>query len=239
MFSDVKGTSVKSDIDLGVCACDLTSRACDINCCCDEECASTDKLLFSECETNTLSRETKSYLCSYTEVQNVGFSTTENIIINPNVFCIWRDRNDARNYYTIPSLVKTASQYEEYADSVGYSYKFTSTSSGDSDKAYKYGEPLITHLRDQPQLKGVLPMPVASGLSSQCLDTSPVKFLVDKQTSCFRNLKQKLEYSCDNETSLNAERFINRLNNTVSFEKFIQYVVIKPPVQCIPFFRLK
>ena len=34
---------------IGQCPCDLTGNACDVNCCCDEDCTADDKLAFSQC----------------------------------------------------------------------------------------------------------------------------------------------------------------------------------------------
>ena len=36
--------------DIGICTCDLTANGCDVNCCCDKECSSEDRAVFSECE---------------------------------------------------------------------------------------------------------------------------------------------------------------------------------------------
>src|SRR5690242_9847693 len=33
--------------EFGNCICDLTSNSCDSNCCCDEDCSTSEKLIFS------------------------------------------------------------------------------------------------------------------------------------------------------------------------------------------------
>lgn len=35
--------------DLALCTCDMTEKACDVNCCCDNECDSGDRKAFSRC----------------------------------------------------------------------------------------------------------------------------------------------------------------------------------------------
>ena len=35
--------------DIGQCPCDLTGNACDVNCCCDSDCTTTDIEAFSGC----------------------------------------------------------------------------------------------------------------------------------------------------------------------------------------------
>jgi len=32
------------------CTCDLTGNGCDVNCCCDTDCSTTDQQAFTECK---------------------------------------------------------------------------------------------------------------------------------------------------------------------------------------------
>lgn len=36
-------------VDIAPCPCDLTGNACDVNCCCDLDCTSDDREVFSGC----------------------------------------------------------------------------------------------------------------------------------------------------------------------------------------------
>lgn len=218
-FNDIPATPIPENNDIGPCTCDLMAVACDINCCCDTDCTSEDRLVFSQCDDLLQPTEDKSYLCTYSTAvySNNDVTTTE--VISPNLFCIWADRNLQRNYYKIPDLIKSDSGFEQYVSqtsNTGYRYSGASATSQTpiSQANYQSGNVILTLVSDE--LSSILYVPSTNGHTSSCLDTNPATFLTAQSTKCVRNLDSALETSCESTDSLNAERLTSQLANTVS-----------------------
>ncbi|KAG5860641.1 hypothetical protein JTB14_001695 [Gonioctena quinquepunctata] len=69
-----------------LCTCDLQLNFCDINCCCDEECSSNDKLVFHHCETEERHYDTR--YCEYMKYIYINNTPFEWQVNQNGLFCI-------------------------------------------------------------------------------------------------------------------------------------------------------
>ncbi|KAJ8972869.1 hypothetical protein NQ317_013611 [Molorchus minor] len=70
----------------GLCICDVHLNFCDINCCCDDDCSSEDKLIFHHCETENLHYDT-SY-CDYMKYIYINNTPFEWRVNQNGLFCV-------------------------------------------------------------------------------------------------------------------------------------------------------
>lgn len=213
--ADFPASQIPANTDLAFCVCDLSWAKCDINCCCDNDCTDADRLVFSGCSDAVPSDPLESRLCSYSVNVFKDNSVTEETVNNPNLFCLWRDRNSARNYYTVTDLAKTNTQYNDLAaqadSSFSYQYQTIGTSSSD-DNVYKSNQVLVTMAASQ---RRVLTVPGSIASSSTCLDTNPAQFLRDSSAYCSRDLSANLAVTCETTDSINALRYRQNLQDQV------------------------
>nr|CAI5838000.1 unnamed protein product [Callosobruchus analis] len=69
-----------------LCICDLELNVCDMNCCCDQDCSQSDKLVFSHCETETHTYDTR--YCSYVKQMYVNNTPFEWHVNQNGLFCV-------------------------------------------------------------------------------------------------------------------------------------------------------
>nr|CAH7746750.1 unnamed protein product [Callosobruchus chinensis] len=69
-----------------LCVCDLELNTCDINCCCDQDCSPSDKSVFSHCETETHTYDTR--YCSYVKQMYVNNTPFEWHVNQNGLFCV-------------------------------------------------------------------------------------------------------------------------------------------------------
>ncbi|CAH1989341.1 unnamed protein product [Acanthoscelides obtectus] len=69
-----------------LCFCDLELNICDLNCCCDQDCSQNDKLVFSHCETETHTYDTR--YCSYVKHMYVNNTPFELQVNQNGLFCV-------------------------------------------------------------------------------------------------------------------------------------------------------
>uniref|UniRef100_A0A8C7BC82 Tectonic-1-3 N-terminal domain-containing protein n=3 Tax=Neovison vison TaxID=452646 RepID=A0A8C7BC82_NEOVI len=77
-----------------LCVCDLTPAQCDVNCCCDPDCSSTDVSVFSACSVPVVMGD--SQFCSQkAAIYSLNFTANppQRIFrlvdqINPSIFCV-------------------------------------------------------------------------------------------------------------------------------------------------------
>lgn len=223
-------TEIELNTDYGTCTCDLTLNHCDINCCCDAECSSNDKSLFSECTDDSTPKDDKTYLCKYSTISYEDYSTTASNVINPNVFCVWRERSSERNYYLPVELAKTDAKFDEYSqtvDSFDYSYQAPSSSNASLENFYKSGQLLLTYSGNSSNLvTDIFSLPSSSFSSSSCLDRNPARFLFNESTSCLRLLSGPLSNTCESEVAdsiyLNADLLYTAITDIVSFKRLLE-----------------
>ena len=212
--TNITAAVIEPNTDLALCTCDLTQSVCDINCCCDAECTADARVVFSTCSDEVA--VANSDLCTYNITvfkNNVAVVETVN---NPFVFCIWMERNTARNYYNPVPLVQTDDSFNTLAeDYTGYTYEYQYPTSADTEYTdlYKSGKTLII-LRNL--MAGILYIPTVGGVTSSCIDKNPARFLEDFSSTCMRNLAQPLDVVCDQDTRLSSYNLDQDLKNVVS-----------------------
>lgn len=210
--SNFPATSVPPNTDLADCTCDLTQDVCDINCCCDENCSTDDRVVFSACEEEHATPNTD--LCTYEVKVFKDFSVSTNQVNNPAVFCIWRESYAARKYYTPLELVRTPEQFASYQiKSSGFTYQYESPDVVSVASYYKTGQYIVTvsGLR-----QGLLTVPTKLSHSSSCVNNNSAKFLNDVSSTCMRNLATPLSFSCEANKDLSAYELSRSLASTVS-----------------------
>lgn len=199
-------TLIDANTDLAVCTCDLTQGLCDINCCCDGECSAEDRLVFSTCEDQLEAETDNSNLCSYSVKVFRDNTVSTQTVNNPFIFCVWRERNVARNFYTPVDLAKTNESFAQYSSensrySFQYQYTEPEATASPSRTHYKSGE-LLVALRGANA--GLFYVPAGVATTSSCVDKNPAKFLRELSSSCVRHLPRLLSDVCETEPSLSA-----------------------------------
>ncbi|XP_076450784.1 tectonic-3-like [Babylonia areolata] len=157
----------------GVCPCDLTGNACDVNCCCDQTCTADDKLTFSQCLPFSVNVDNR--LCAQNE-----------ITADDRLFCIYYDNKQERNYYTIPDIVPSLASFDNYRNEFhSFSFQSTPASSVNFDSSYyKDGDPIYTVF--ESEIIGVLGLPQM--LTSECVDDNPAAYLSEAAHTCVRTM---------------------------------------------------
>ncbi|XP_064635538.1 tectonic-1-like [Lineus longissimus] len=198
-------TPIDTTVDIGPCTCDLTSAACDVNCCCDPDCTVDDRGAFKEC-TNRISA-LSSQMCV---LSSLIFTNNTQYTVNrtdPSLFCVVTDNYQARNFYTLPSVANTSAaiksyisryQLTTYAMKAGTTYDFKSVT------WYKSGDPVYTLFSSDSI--GTLGFP-KSGNTMLCNDDNPASYLMDETSECVRDLGQPLAQTCQTDKSLTADTY--------------------------------
>ncbi|KAM9622547.1 tectonic-1 [Trichechus inunguis] len=180
-----------------LCVCDLSPTQCDVNCCCDPDCSSTDFSVFSACSVPVVTGD--SQFCSQkaaTYSMNFTADPPQRVFklvdkINPSIFCIHITNYKPALSFINPEVpdennfdkfMKTSGGFAPNADSDVSST--TRLDSPNTSAKYEYGVPLQT-------LDSFLrfPSPLTSSL---CTDDNPAAFLVNQAVKCTRriNLEQ-------------------------------------------------
>ncbi len=134
--------------DVGACFCDLTSNACDTNCCCDADCSSQEKALFTGCLPESPLKPQLTYCVSKSIVQNVNLKSSGSLAVvyksTPKkdffseLLCVEKDNNAAfGNFFMDPGAgssdkltdVLTRSEYATFETSVASSQEAISYTS--------------------------------------------------------------------------------------------------------------
>ncbi|XP_076471694.1 tectonic-3-like [Babylonia areolata] len=200
-------SSVVNNVNLvNQCPCDVTGNACDVNCCCDEECSDADKLAFSQCL--SFSQEEPDRVCFPKELflfensDTVRSETTQD-----DLLCIYTDNSGERNFYTQPDQVTTLSIFQDYQEQFS-SFSFQSPAVSDAllnASFYKSGDPIYTVTDSESVGMLGLPRPLTT---MACVDSNPAAYLSDETFSCVRTINN-LATECASSPALNALRFFS------------------------------
>ncbi|XP_052705703.1 tectonic-1-like isoform X3 [Crassostrea angulata] len=195
-------SSVAANIDLGRCWCDVTGNACDINCCCDTDCDQADITSFDRCKESPISVD--SQYCVQEEVILTDNSVYTSQKTQDGLFCIYRDNNQARNYYSIPDMINSLDTFNFYRDRYA-SFTYSPTVSADTTYAqfYKVGDPVFVVYEDLTS--GYLTIPQGE---PNCQSNNPVSYLVDQSFKCTRQMRTLDANSCENTPYLNASSYL-------------------------------
>ncbi|GFR83867.1 tectonic-3 [Elysia marginata] len=182
----VERVLTQTQIDVGLCPCDLTGNGCDVNCCCDPDCSDADKLVFSECLSNSYLLDDK--LCFDRDVffsENGPARSGD----SGNLFCIYFDNDEQRNYYTNQTVITTEADFLAYAAKTR-TFSFQSPTDpltvSSFEPYYKSGDPIYTVFPNGHFSYLGLPTPMT--VSSACADSNPTAFYIDHSSSCGRFL---------------------------------------------------
>ncbi|XP_054383666.1 tectonic-2 isoform X3 [Pongo abelii] len=158
---------------LGPCPCNLTAGACDVRCCCDQECSSNlTKLFRQSCFTGVFGGDVNppfDQLCS-------AGTMTRGV---PNWFPFLCVQSPLANtpflgyFYHGAVSPKQDSSFEVYVDTDAKDF---------ADFGYKQGDPIMT------VKKAYFTIPQVS-LAGQCMQNAPVAFLHNFDVKCVTNLE--------------------------------------------------
>ncbi|KAK7099321.1 tectonic-3-like [Littorina saxatilis] len=218
-----------SELDLNSltsqCPCDLTGNACDVSCCCDEDCTADDKKAFTSCL--PFSTDVDDRVCFRKEI--ILFENSDPIvseITDDNLFCIYYDNKEERNFYTNPDLVQTLSTFNEYkAEFPVFSFQSDPITTVSFDSPfYKSGDPIYTVL--ESLAVGKLGLPRTSN-TVECVDDNPAGYLLDESHTCTRSI-ENLTLECEGAVALDANTFINGFRVVTSPQLFQVFNVTVP-----------
>ncbi|XP_076116291.1 tectonic-1-like isoform X1 [Mytilus galloprovincialis] len=191
-------TVVASVTDIAPCPCDLTGNACDVNCCCDLDCTSDDREVFSGCVESSGNVDDR--ICVQKEILLLENAPFPKNYTQDGLFCIYFDNYDERNYYNIPSLITDTTIFGNYVSKyAGYNYATQQTGQSTINNFYKVGDPV--YIVYQSLTTGFLGLP--SSLTSTGCSNSPLAYLKDETSSCVRQFTTLDQTTCES-TSLSA-----------------------------------
>ncbi|XP_068508008.1 tectonic-1 isoform X4 [Syngnathus scovelli] len=213
----VSGGLLTPTIDVGnVCSCDEHEDLCDINCCCDKEC-SQKLALFTGCTMLTLSANkqlcshpTASYALQYTVE---GYSQLQSFVQQEtyhHIFCIQSHNRLGGFHFPAPTLPLARNfdslftQFNKFAFSSLENNDMSTNILAELHKFYQYGDAIMSAKENGK--KGFLYLP-SSGISVDCVDQSPVAFLVDRQSRCSRRVD--LKEDCSSRPSISIDTYTN------------------------------
>ncbi|XP_062891545.1 tectonic-3-like isoform X3 [Mobula hypostoma] len=207
---------------------------CELNCCCDRDCSTTDVRAFSSCLPG--SEPVISRVCIKDSVVFISNNPLPTVLDRNGLdvlFCVIVN-NPETNYFVAPWSVTRerfpllASQYGESSFIIPsqlsvFDGKYTSPN--ESANFYKVGQRILTYFPHAHAL-GVFVQPTAL-VGGQCTDRNPAGFLQSRNSTCSRNL-QDLRTSCNGLRALNAAEYykyfvlLQTPNTTVMREVRIQ-----------------
>ncbi|XP_048727390.2 tectonic-3-like isoform X2 [Ostrea edulis] len=196
---------VAANVDVGRCWCDITGNACDINCCCDTECDTTDKASFDSCKEAPVSVD--SQYCVQEEVILTENSVYTSQTSQDGLFCIYTDNNQQRNYYTTPDMISSLNTFNVYRDRYA-SYTYLPTTSADTtySQFYKVGDPIFVVYENSAT--GYLNIPRGE---PYCSSNNPVSYLVDQSFKCTRQLRTLDTATCQTTSYLRASSYLTNV----------------------------
>ncbi|XP_076876563.1 tectonic-1-like isoform X2 [Brachyhypopomus gauderio] len=198
-----------------VCPCNVQSARCEVNCCCDPDCA-RERTLFTRCSVPKVVGDTK--LCSqdtalYTLATTPdGLSQVRTSVlreVNPDVFCI-QSANYEQGMSFVTPTIPTESNFDDlFSHFVGFFFGLSDGQSNILDTAlqgnspgYQYGDIILTEGDAGQQDFFRLP---GSGVTANCFDTNPAAFLKDQASSCVRSFA--LVQDCTRLETLNLRTY--------------------------------
>ena len=161
--------------DRTTCVCDLSVGLCNLRCCCDPDCSSSDRSVFSSCADIATTPVTQSCVSSRLIVDsNNAYQTVTDE--STNLFCVSVDNNPARLSYVVPDVVSDAVTFRQLVSRFGDpTLTLPSPSPLTWQRSYyRSGEAILT--LSPPNVQGWLAAPTSLGASKLCTDYNPVPF---------------------------------------------------------------
>ncbi|XP_063911217.1 tectonic-1 [Zophobas morio] len=175
-------THVPTRSKKNICICDLKIQYCDINCCCDKDCSSEDRMVFSHCEEDFHEYDTR--FCHYTKHIYVNHTPHELQVSQNGLFCVVA--NNAPPSYLVQRTNPLESFQEAEFEKAGkYSWPdYVSKNIPEIAEInyvnYTYGKPLWiirNHHLEHLQFS-------KSFVVAKCVVTEYVKYLIDVRSTC-------------------------------------------------------
>nr|XP_057919772.1 LOW QUALITY PROTEIN: tectonic-1-like [Doryrhamphus excisus] len=195
--------------DVGsVCSCDEHRGICDINCCCDRDCGQ-ELALFTHCSLTTISGN-KHFCSDYSAFYDLkdtveGYSELQSSIQREtcyHAFCIQsQNRVDAFSF-PAPALPVDTNFDMLFKQFKKFAFSRQEESTQMPNTFYHYGD-VIESVKENGQ-RGALWLP-ASGVTVDCVDVSPIAFLVDVKGRCSRRVD--LMKACTSLSPLKADTY--------------------------------
>lgn len=184
------------------CPCDLTSDSCDLRCCCDGDCSSSEKSTFDYCIAGLPGGQDaapQDYKCSSNHFYQEDWFPLLCVVFEYNAFLGY--------FYEWQLKIgnNTNAFLQRLASVFSYSYREQEIRQVDDSPGtgYQYGVSLKTGKlddNDNVAFSGILSLPQPT-LAGQCLQTAPVRFLKDIDTSCTFTMTNDL---CGSNTPLSS-----------------------------------
>ncbi|XP_071975746.1 tectonic-3 isoform X2 [Engystomops pustulosus] len=185
-----------------ICSCDLSPGSCDINCCCDPDCSSSDPTnVFSFCLPGSTKAERWSCLPNWLMFRNnAPYSSTVLGAAPAQLLCV-SAADASLNYFVTPQKVD-AGNFSSVSDPYrGASFSPASARAPAFSSFYQSGDPVLT--LSTSNVLGVMRLPGPLGDQRLCTDPNPARFLLDDITSCVRRFSN-LSVSCETDRSLSV-----------------------------------
>ncbi|XP_039248233.2 tectonic-3-like [Styela clava] len=181
------------------CSCDLTSSACDGNCCCDPDCTTEDISAFV-CSNATYNEDSQLCVNQLVFVNNLPTTTVVN---NNGLFCIIRERDTSNNFYTEPTILNDTAEFNAASQQYPtYSYDLSTTATTYSQVYYVAGDQIDVQYSNE--LRGKLSFAIP-GIANTCVDTNPAAYLSDQTSTC--NRRFTLSNSCSSGSVLDSASY--------------------------------
>lgn len=202
----VPSTTIPPNSAFGTCNCDLTRDVCDVNCCCDPDCSSNDRLTFTTCTTSTTT-SSDSRSCVTTGIIFTSNTPSYRTIIQNGLFCVYIDNNVARNYYEIPRQVQDNVTFNSLAFKYGKTLSSEAATPIAATSYYRVGDRLKAIYNDS--VIGILSLP-KSLFSDVCDDRNPVRFYLNDVSQCNRYIKDLMQ-ECSASSFLSATSYYQNI----------------------------
>ncbi|XP_006820000.1 tectonic-2-like [Saccoglossus kowalevskii] len=199
-------------VELAPCACDMTAGHCDTGCCCDVDCTDSELETFSACIPGLpggQDEERYQYTC-----ENVNVYTSD---WHP-LLCIEITSTPYLGlYYDTKLGVRDIGSYRDTladSDHDGYSYADPGRRYGQevhpdlATEGYKQGIAVKTRY-PMTSNEGFLSLPMPSSNTHDCTWMSPIRYLVDANSSCVQLPLQSL---CTSSSMLSAQMYVISTN---------------------------
>ncbi|XP_043924570.1 tectonic-1 [Protopterus annectens] len=204
-----------------LCVCDLLVSQCDMNCCCDTDCSTSDFGTFTSCSVESVTDDSR--LCrQQTAIYSINITVNppQRVLTlaeqsNPDLFCIQKANYDAGLTFASPKVPSSDNFNDLVKQFGGFSFSAeTDIQEQTGSTGYQYGVPVQTTLNNRDYLK--LPAPHSA---SQCTDNNPAGFLMNQAVQCSRSVTLN---NCLDDAALNMTTYHNfsifaepLVNNTV------------------------
>ncbi|XP_072456575.1 tectonic-1 isoform X2 [Notamacropus eugenii] len=214
MLSERSGTrrtlyTAAATVFSALCVCDLLVEECDINCCCDPDCSSTDFSLFSTCSVPVVSSD--SHFCfQKVALYEMNFTAhpPERLFhliekTNPSAFCLYTLNYRIALSFIIPELPNE----NDFDNFLKKSVNFANTKESDISHSTILNAPTATKYRYSVPVQTSdsflkLPAPL---FSSHCSDNNPVGFLMNEIFRCIRRVTLE---RCGEDRALSMSQYI-------------------------------